>query len=65
MNIDEVLKDRLFAEVREVAEVFGYDPRTVRNGIKDGSIPAVKVGRNYRVPVAWIRQQLESGSNAA
>lgn len=52
-----ILEGRLFATVPEVAEILGYDERTVRRGIKDGQIPATQVGATHRVPVAWIRAQ--------
>jgi excisionase family DNA binding protein len=48
---------RHFAAVPVVASILDADPRTVRRAIKDGQIPAVKVGATYRVPVAWLRQQ--------
>jgi excisionase family DNA binding protein len=51
------LKGRSFAEVWQVAEILGYDRRIVRAGIVKGEIPATKVGREYRVPTAWLRQQ--------
>lgn len=56
MKID-VLEGRLFATVPEIAEIFGYDERTVRRGIKAGQIPAVQVGATHRVPTAWVRAQ--------
>ncbi|WP_326826440.1 helix-turn-helix domain-containing protein [Streptosporangium sp. NBC_01756] len=52
-----LFEGRLFATVSEVAEVLGYDERTVRRGIKDGQIPATQVGVTHRVPTAWIRAQ--------
>jgi excisionase family DNA binding protein len=52
-----ILEGRLFATVPQVAEILGYDERTVRKGIKDGSIPATQVGATARIPTAWIRQQ--------
>jgi excisionase family DNA binding protein len=45
----------LFATVPEAASVLRYDVRTVRRGIADGDIPAVKAGATYRIPVAWLR----------
>jgi excisionase family DNA binding protein len=48
---------RLFATVPEFAKVSGYDMRTIRKGIEAGEIPATRVGANWRIPVAWIREQ--------
>lgn len=52
-----VFDGRLFVSVQELAEVFDYDERTVRQAIKDGQIPATKVGATWRVPTAWVRAQ--------
>lgn len=57
MTLPPVLQGRLFASVPEVAEILGYDERTIRRGIKDGQIPATQVGATHRVPVAWICAQ--------
>lgn len=35
--------------VPEVAQQLRVHPITVRRMIKDGSLPAVKIGRNYRI----------------
>lgn len=48
----EGLKGRNFATVREIAEVFGCDPRTIRRAIDLGVFPAIKFGRTVRIPVA-------------
>lgn len=48
---------RLFVGVSEIAEVFGWDERTIRKAIKVGEIPATKAGATYRVPVAWVHSQ--------
>lgn len=36
--------------VGEVARIFRLTPRTVRALIRDGEIPAIRLGRHYRVP---------------
>jgi excisionase family DNA binding protein len=51
------LAGRAFAEVWEVASILDADPRTVRSAIRRGDIPHVRAGREYRVPVAWLREQ--------
>jgi len=33
-----------------VSEVLGVNPRTVTEGIKQGNIPAIKVGRRVLIP---------------
>lgn len=34
----------------QVAEILRCTPRTVHNLIQDGRLPAVRVGRRYRIP---------------
>jgi hypothetical protein len=50
------LEGRSFAEIWEVAAIFGSDPRTIARQCREGGIPSVKVGAEYRIPVAWLRQ---------
>ena len=44
--------------VREVAELAGVTPRTVRRHVVSGRIAAVRVGRDYLIPEqvaqAWV-----------
>jgi excisionase family DNA binding protein len=49
------LEGRLFVTVTELAALMQLDPRTVRRGIEDGSIPSIRVGRATRIPVPKIR----------
>ncbi|GAX52836.1 helix-turn-helix domain-containing protein [Streptomyces olivochromogenes] len=57
MNAAERLHGRWFATVTEAAEVLHVDRRTVCRAIDRGEIPAVRVGQQLRVPVAWIRER--------
>jgi len=43
--------------VPDVASILGRDERTVRRAIEAGKIPAVKVGSQWSVPTAWLREQ--------
>lgn len=63
-SLPVILNGRLFATVPEVAEILGYDERTVRRGIKEGQIPATQVGVTHRVPTAWILAQALIGEAA-
>jgi hypothetical protein len=54
------LEGRLFATVPEVAAILRWDPRTIRQHIREGKIPAVKGDNAYRVPVSWLRTQAEA-----
>lgn len=53
MNGIDVARGRLFGTVTEAAAILEADPRTVRHGIADGRIPAIKVaGNTIRIP--WV-----------
>jgi excisionase family DNA binding protein len=52
------MSDRLFLTVAEFAELYRTDVRSVRRGIACGEIPAVQVGRIYRIPVPKVRELL-------
>jgi excisionase family DNA binding protein len=56
MNLDE-LDGRLFADVPEVAEITGLDPRTIRRAAEAKEIPAHKVGTKWMIPTSWLREQ--------
>jgi hypothetical protein len=50
------LDGRDFAEVWEVATITRSDNRTIRQRCREGTIPSVKIGAEYRIPVAWLRR---------
>lgn len=50
--------------VRETAERLGIPIRSVRTMIREGSLRAWRVGKNYRVPEPAIAEVL-AGGNAA
>jgi excisionase family DNA binding protein len=58
---------RLFVSVPEASAILGLDRegRTVRKAIEAGEIPAVRVGPQWRIPVAWIREQARLSAAAA
>ncbi len=43
-----------FIRVSEVARILDVNRNTVYRGIDAGLIPAVKVGKVYRIPSAWL-----------
>ncbi len=51
------LDGKLFATTTEAGAVLRYDRRTIMGGITDGTIPAVRVGNTYRIPVRWLFAQ--------
>lgn len=51
MNLED-LKSSTAATItrQQAAEVLGVDPRTVTQGIADGAIPGIKIGRRTVIP---------------
>lgn len=47
------------ASVQETADEMRVSVSSVRSGIKSGDIPAIRVGRHYRVPLRALIAKLE------
>jgi excisionase family DNA binding protein len=45
--------------VEEVSKIFRISPRTVRDLIRRGDLPAIRFGQTYRVPQAVIDQYFD------
>ena len=41
--------ERDYLTVKEVAEVLGISPATVRKQVEQKDIPVIRIGRNYRI----------------
>lgn len=55
-------------KVKEVAEMFRVSMQAVRNMISRGQLAAVKIGKDYRIPVSEVDRILnpqENGNYAA
>lgn len=51
MTLDDLRKSTRATVTREEAAVlFDVDPRTITTGIKEGNIPAIKLGRRVVIP---------------
>ena len=46
--------ERMFT-VGEVAALYRFTPRTIRNWLKDGRIQVIRIGRSIRIPEASLR----------
>jgi excisionase family DNA binding protein len=57
------LDGRIFATVTEAGAVLRYDHRTVRAAIGRGEIPAIKHGKTWRIPVAWLLKVAALGTD--
>lgn len=49
MNSINRIRPKVYT-VTELARVFAVSPRLVRDLIRTGDIPALKIGRSYRIP---------------
>jgi excisionase family DNA binding protein len=50
------LNGRTFARVWEAAQILEADQRTLLTMLAAGEIPGTRVGAQWRVPVAWLRE---------
>lgn len=64
-NTDEPLGQVRFLTVAEVAAIMRVSKMTVYRLIHAGDLPAVKVGRSYRVPERAVHDFLRRSFNAA
>ncbi|MGW3061570.1 helix-turn-helix domain-containing protein [Streptomyces goshikiensis] len=54
-----------FLTVAEVAAVMGVSQMTVYRLVHDGHLPAIRVGRSFRVPENAVHEYLQDESRAA
>jgi hypothetical protein len=64
-TLSDLAAGQLFIGVPEVASITGRDERTIRRAVEKAEIPGQKVGANWMIPVAWIRQQAGVAESAA
>jgi excisionase family DNA binding protein len=50
-----------FTNPHHLAKVLGLSYRTVHRAIKEGKVKCVRVGRQYRVPMAEMERIMVSG----
>jgi hypothetical protein len=50
----------VFVQVHRVAEALSLSPRTVQHYCATGVIPASRVGKQWLVPVAYLRSLLRA-----
>lgn len=49
----------------EIAELLGVTDQTVRNEIQRGNLPAIRVGRTYRVLRSDLDEYITAAANVA
>ena len=60
--IDLATHPRRYVTVPALAAYLECDARTVRRMIHEGALPAVRVGRHWRIPVEDTRRALRSSA---
>ena len=55
---ERLLRTEAFVAVPVLARVLKMSPNLVYRGIKDGSVPSVKVGSKVRIPTKGYREML-------
>lgn len=63
--MSELPLDKLFWSLEEVAELLGVNYQLVYRQVKDGKLPALRVGRIYRVKRADLEAYMELNSTVA
>lgn len=56
--------ETLLMRIDEVAKVLGICPATVRELINEKDLPAVRIGRAVRVPVAQLHAWIDEHAHA-
>jgi excisionase family DNA binding protein len=57
-------KERMVFNVDETGEVLNLSPGTVRKGIREGWIPAVRFGRKWMIPRCALEGMLAAAGKA-
>lgn len=55
----------MLLKIKEVADRFQVTPRTIRQQIKKGNIPAVKIGRVWRIRPESINLYLDKNETTS
>jgi excisionase family DNA binding protein len=61
---DLIRSGKDFTDVPVTAGILQCDRRTVRRRIADGTIPAVRIGTEWRIPVRWLAEAAGAGAAA-
>jgi excisionase family DNA binding protein len=57
------LDGRTFARVWETAQIMECSQRTLLTMLAAGEIPGTRIGTQWRIPVAWLRAQVQAGQS--
>ena len=49
----------IFVTIKTVSQYLGISEHAIGRLCRDKEVPAVKVGRQWRIPASWLREQLE------
>ncbi|MCB0929971.1 MAG: helix-turn-helix domain-containing protein [Mycolicibacterium insubricum] len=49
-----ITAERQYLSVPETSQILGLHPHTVRSLIREGKLPAIRLGRHFRIPRAAL-----------
>lgn len=52
------MAEEQYIGIPEVAKRLHYNPSTIRKQAKEGKIPSIQIGREYRIAESWLDEQL-------
>lgn len=58
----KINKDARYQSIRVGADITGLSAHYLRQGCKDGTIPHIRVGRDYRIDMELFSKQLTNES---
>jgi len=58
--VDLATHPRAFVSIKALAEHLGCDPRTVARMVESGALPAMRVGRLWRIPTNAARERFHA-----
>jgi excisionase family DNA binding protein len=56
-TLDE-LRETLALDVRTAAGALRIGEKTLRAKVRNGDVPVIRAGRNYRIPTSYVLRQL-------
>lgn len=58
-------EEKILFSVQEASDFCGVDPKTMRKELEAGRIPGLRMGRNWKIPAWWIKQQRDGAVSKA
>lgn len=59
------IPEKALLGVPEVAKITGLDQKSIRIAVEEKQIPALRIGRVWRIPRWWVAEQLNGPRSEA